>query len=320
MNMTGRLLVWTTLFLLVGCGSVDRMAIGTQARLMEQGSDVVLRERSWEWFRQSTPPTLQLLEGLLIQDPRNLVLRRNLVKGYAGHAWAVSETLAWEERVRDLERRPAQAEALDLYARALSHGWAYLAQKGVSKDELLRSSDEEITGLLDRQLGEDDRLALLYTGHAWGSAIQLNTGDLALVAQVPKVKAVFDWICKRWPDIERGFCPLFYAQYEVSRPKMLGGNPARGEEIFQEYFRRQPHNLLARVLRLQVAVVPSGDEEEYRAEMDKLESGLADFERLLSPTAGPNTSSFAGHPDFNLYNAIARKRFELMRANEKLLF
>lgn len=305
---------------LVGCGSVDRMAIGTQARLMEQGSDVVLRERSWEWFRQTTPPTLQLLEGLLIQDPQNLVLRRNLVKGYAGHAWAVSETLAWEEKVRDLDQRPAQAEALDLYARAQSHGWAYLAQKGVGKDQLLKASDAEIVQLLDEQLGEDDRLALLYTGHAWASSIQLKSDDLGLVAQLPKVKAVFDWVCQRWPDIERGFCPLFYAQYEISRPKMLGGNPVRGEEIFQEYFRRQPQNLLARILRLQVAIVPAGDEVGYQDEMSKLEALFADFDRLRVPSAGANTSSFAAHPEYNLYNAIARKRFELLRANQKLLF
>jgi hypothetical protein len=312
---------WGAMVLVIGCGSVDRMAIGTQARLMEKGSEVVLRERNWEWFRQTTPASLQMLEGLLVQDPQNLVLRRSLVKGYAGHAWAVSETLAWEERLLDTSAKPHLVEALDLYARALSHGRAYFAQKGLSWDELLKTPEDKLQARLSEAFSEDDRFAVLYTGHAWASSVQLNATDIALVSQVPKVKGLFDWVCHRWPDIEQGFCPLFYAQYELSRPKMLGGNPLRGEEIFQEFFKRHPKNLLGRVLRLQFAIIPAGDEDAFRIEADVLNKEFADFDRLKVPAGNvAPTSSYATSPQLNLYNAIAHKRWELMNKNRKHLF
>lgn len=295
----------TALLALTGCSSMTKMALRSQAPLFEGGSKTLEEERSWEWFREATPGNIQFMETMLGQDPENHILRRTLIKAYAGYGYGVFETLALREQILSLEEREFEGRARDMYRRALAHGEIYFGQKGVR----FQVNDEEaLQKSLKKNLSKDDFVSLIYFAQAWGGLINLQKSDMGLVSQVPKVKLLFDFVCKQVPDIEQGVCALFYAQYEASRPRMLGGNPELGKTLFEKFIEKFPEHQLARLNYLQFSVLPRMDEEAFGQVEKELERGFAAWE------------TGSGAKRLNLYNAIAKKRWDIIKSNKKSLF
>jgi hypothetical protein len=296
-------LALASLTALLGCSTIGKMAIRGQARTFERVAISTNSEGDWEWFREATPANLQLLEGLVKNVPSNDVLRRTLIRGYAGYAYAVFETLAWEEQILDAEERPWEERARAHYARALEHGKHYFLRGGIKWGELLATDDREMRARMDQAFNDDDLGAVLFTAQAWAGLINLKKSDVGLVAQLPRARALFDWVCQRQPAIENGACPLFYAQYELSRPKFLGGDPEKGAALFSDYARKHPHHLLARVNRMYYALLPRDEGEEFAREAAE----------LARAPAGKDT-------DLNLFNAIARRRLLILNRHRAKLF
>lgn len=277
------------------CSTIGKLAIRGQSRAFERAAKASDQEKDWEWFREATPGNLQLMEGLLSQDPVNQVLRRTLIRGYAGYGYAVFETLAWEEQILGADERPWETRARRHYARALEHGKTYFEKAGMEWSELLASSEDQLAQRLDKTFSRDDEVAVLFTAQAWVGLVNLTKSDVALLAQLPRARALFDWVCARRPGLEHGACDLFYAQYALSRPRLLGGDPVKGEEIYRKFIEKNPQHLLARINHMYFSLAPRGEEEEFKREMLSIkESKLAD------------------DPELNLYNAIALRRWSIL--------
>jgi len=289
--------------LLGGC-SLTRMAINTQAPLLEKGAEALKAERSWQWFKEATPGNIQLIEGLLSQDPDNEILQRSLIRSYAGYSYLVFESELIPEQIDGGDDKPMSERAIGLYRRALKYGEKYFANRGV---DCKQESEAKLREQLEKNVRDEDMPALAFFAQAWGASINLQKQNMALLAELPRVKFLFDFVCARRPDIEQGMCPLFYAQYEASRPRMLGGNPELGREMFLNFLQKNPSHLLARVSYLQYSVIARLDEDEFAKE------GLA-LERLLQAWR----TGDAG--ELNLLNATAEKRWELLKARKAKIF
>ncbi len=294
------------LLLLMSACSLQKLAIRASAPVFMKSSDGITKERNWEFFRASAPANIKLLELLWEQDPGNTALLGVLVKSYAGYAFAVPETLAFEDELNGVEESHARRDAITFYTRALDLGLRYLSEHNVSRTDLL-GNEEELTRKLSA-LDKEHAVPLLYTAQAWGSLINLQRDNIALIAQVPKVKLIFDRVCELDPKIEHNVCDIFYAQYEASRPKMLGGNPERGEELFREAIRKNPQNLLIRMSFIQYLIIPAMDPEKYEREASALRAELAKWDDLTRDNL-ENTSPYRGAPELNLFNSIAKRRF-----------
>jgi hypothetical protein len=245
------------------------------------------------------------METMLSQDDGNQVLRRTLVKAYAGYAYGVFETLMIPELIEGSDEKPQMQRALGLYQRALGHGRKYFAHKEVHFD--VQDEAAFVESLRDN-VGEKDIGALAFFAQAWAAIINLHKQDMVLVSQLPRVKLVFDHVCGVKPDIENGLCPLFYAQYEASRPRMLGGNPELARELFQKFIQKSPAHLLARVSYLQFSVIPRLDEDEFVKVGRELDAAIA------LAKAEP------GNEDLNLLNAIGQERWLLLKKYQKKIF
>lgn len=300
-----------------GC-SLQKLALRSSTPIFENSSNALVKEGNWNYFSQATPGNLKLLELLWDQDKDNTRLQGILVKGYAGYAFAVPETLYFEDVLTDKEESEAKKEAIYFHTKALDLGVSYLEKKGIKKEELL-SSDESLLVKKLNKLDEDDFVALAYLGQAWGSLINLQKDNVALVSQVPKVKLLFDRVCREKPDFENNMCDLFYAQYEASRPKMLGGNPEKGKALFLEAIKKSPYNQLIKLNYLQYVVLPGFDEEAYEEMAKVLKAEFKDFDNLGRETLS-NLSPYKDHVELNLYNGIAKKRFEIIEKNKKNIF
>lgn len=304
---------------LVGCSSMQKMAVRNISPLFIEGSNLLTTERSWELFRESAPGNLKFLETIYLQDKSNHELLATLVKGYAGYAYAVPETLAMGDRLEGLEESPHQKYAIAIYTKSMDYGMDYLQHKGIKRRDLLETDEKALLKLLNEKLNKKDHSAVLFTAQSWGSLINLQQDNVALVSHVPKVKLLFDWVCQKDPDFENGVCDIFYAQYEASRPRMLGGNPEKAKQLYAEAIRKRPRHLLMRLGLIQYSLLPAFDQEAYEKESVVLREEFAKWEDINRDSLEDN-SEYKAVEHLNLFNAIARKRFELIEKNKKRIF
>ncbi len=312
----------TLMFLLsltIGCGSIQRLGVRTMSPILKEGGELLTHERNWDFFKDSTPANLKFLELLYLQDQNNLKLLSLLIKGYAGYAYAVPETLLFEEELKGNDGSHWKRETLDFYTRAFDYGLSYLEKQDITSESLLNLEESKLLALLQKELNEDDLVSVLYFAQSWGSLIQQQKDNVALVAQVPRVKVLFDWVCGIQPNIEHGVCDIFYAQYEASRPKMLGGDPVKAEELYLSAIKKRPHHLLIRLGYIQYLLIPSYDQEKYEAIAKDLVVEFLRWEDLNREQL-KNTTDYKDDHHLNLYNAIAKKRFEIVEKNKNTIF
>jgi hypothetical protein len=314
-----KLLALCSVLILIGCSSVKKVALRGAAPLFVDGTEKLTLERSWDFFKDSSPGNLKFLETLYLQDPDNLSLLAMLVKGFAGYAYGVPETLAFEDELSGNESLAHKKNALHLYTRAFDYGMIYFEKKGIDRKKLIENSDDQLLDILNRKMQKSDLVAVLFTAQSWASLINLQKDNIALVSLVPKVKTLFDWVCKTSPDIEYGVCEIFYAQYEASRPKMLGGNPEKAIKLYEEAIKKHRQHLLIRVGYLQYSIIPAFDRVRYDVVAKELREEFSKWDDLNRDNL-EDVSEYKTAEKLNLYNAIAQKRFEIIEKYKTKIF
>ncbi len=305
--------------LLNGCSSLQKWAVRRSSPVFDKAADQLTRENSWVFFHNSAPGNLKFIEMVYLTDPDNLNLLPAVIKAYAGYAFAVPETMALQHELLGDNNLFPREQAIRFYTRALDYGTFYLGKKDISKDDILNLDEEKLRKKLKAELDEDDFIALLYFAQSWGSLINLQKDNVALVSQIPRVKVLFDHVCGIKPQIEHNICDIFYAQYEASRPRMLGGNPEKARELFQKAISEHPQHLLMRLTYIQYSLIPAMDEEAYNMEAKILRKEFAEWDSMKRDNL-EDESPYRNHRDLNLYNAIAKKRFEIIEQNKKKIF
>ena len=312
-----RNLFFLFIFLASGC-SLQKVALRGATPIFVKSSDVVMKERSWDFFKDFSPGNIKFLEVLWEEDKENLGLLSALIKGYAGFAFGVSETLAYEDELKGAEESKWRKDALVYYTRSLDFGLLYLKARGISREDLLNLEEALLNKKLQK-LSPEDIPSLLYTAQSRGSLINLQKDNIVLVSLVPRVKILFDHVCQVKPDIDNNVCDLFYAQYESSRPRMLGGNPEKGAKLFLEAINRNPRNLLLRLSYIQYVLIPSMDQEKYEKEAKILKEEFNHWSNLNRDSL-QSVSPYRNAPELNLFNAIAEKRFQIIETYKNKIF
>jgi hypothetical protein len=283
------------------------MIIRSQSGIFEKSSDAMFYENDLDWFAETTPANMKLMETFYWTDPGNIRLLKTLIKAYSGYGYAVLETKALEEEWSGQKTDVEKQKASSFYQRALVYGWNFLADKDIHKKEFMQFSEEEIMKKLSQEIDDDEVEAIFFFAQAWGSLINMNKKDIVLVSELPKVKTLFDFVCKSQPKIQNGACELFYAQFDASRPKMLGGNPEKGRAAFEEFIKKHPKHLLAKANYAQMVLLPGNEADLF----DQLVKDLPENEFIL-PEKRESTQ--------NIFNAIGLRRLNIMKKNKNTLF
>lgn len=290
-----------------GCGTIQKYALRSSTPVFEKSSDNLMKEGNWEFFRAATPGNLKFLELLYLQDKENYKLLSVLIRSYSAYAFTVHETLAIEDQLAGVEDSQAKKDAILFYTRALDYGLAYMKHKGIERKDLLSNDYENLKAKL-KKFEEDDLYALLYTAQSWGSLINLQKDNIVLVSQIPNVKLLFDRACWIKHNVDQNVCDIFFAQYETARPKMLGGDPEKGEAMFIKSINKHPNNLLIRATYILNSVIPAMDAEKYEKQAEIMRTEIAEWEDINRDSL-ESLSPYKNHEDLNLYNSIAKKRF-----------
>lgn len=305
--------------LISSCSSVQKVALRGASPLFENGAQKLTLERDWDFFKDSAPGNLKLLETLYLQDQENLKLLSTLIKSFAGYAYAVPETLAFGDEVSGVDNSIHKRQAVSIYTKAFDYGLEYFHHKGVTRKDILELDEAALKNDFDKKLRRDDFTAILFFAQSWASLINLQKDNIALVSQVPKVKVLFDWVCRQDPEIEYGVCEIFDAQYEASRPRMLGGNPEKAKELYKASIKKNPLHLLMRVGYIQYSILPAFDEDAYNQEAKVLVEEFSKWSDLNRDNL-EDRSEYKTVEHLNLYNAIAKKRFEFIEMNKAKIF
>jgi hypothetical protein len=260
------------------------------------------------------------MEGLLYTDPNNLDLLGSLIKAYAGLGYGVHETIYLEDFYNQAEDSKHLRNAIKSYKRSLGYGLRFLKLIGLDWEQLkLQLNDQEtLMNRLKSQVGLEHREALFFLANAWGGLINLQKKNIRLISTLPFVKAMYDYICTQDPTYHGGSCEIFYGVYESARPKMLGGNPVKGQKHFEKVVELYSFNLLGRINYIQYSLIPSFNQDEFQKQMQYLEDTYNKFRASeLEVTWGEAHNKY---PEVNLYNAIAFKRFLILQKMKTKLF
>lgn len=310
--------------LLVGCSTIRKTGLSIASPMFVDAMPVMEQEGIWVRFKDSTLANLKLAEGLLATDPENEDLLVSAIKGYAGYGYGVYETQYLNDKYAEIDNSEYRIMAINTYLKAFNYGLQLLAIHDIEFDELKQkiNNAEEMERYLESNLSDDNvtREGVLFTAQALGSLINLQRDKMVLVSYLPISKAMFDWVCKKDPEIAHGTCVVFYGSYEAGRPAMLGGNPEKGKDIFLKAIEKYPHNWLMRVAYLENYIVPMMEEDLY-SEQKKV---MGKFSRMFReelirfPEVEPKDAF--KNKQLRIFQAIALKRFEALAKYEEDLF
>lgn len=300
------------------------MAVGTTASLLSKAAYEMETESNWENFKNGVPANLKTIEGLLYIDPENEDLLSALVKGYAAYGFAVHETLYLKDMLLETDKNFHKNQALMYFTKALNYGKRYLKVNGIEFNSFISNANEKnytINSLNDELSGDlRDVETVVFMGQALGSLINLQKNRMTLVAQLPITKSLFDWSCSKRPDVANGICDIYYATYESSRPRMLGGNPAKGKKLFLEAIKKYPDNWLVRMSYIQYYLIPMMDEEGYKDQKFFLRSAKKKHETNVIYNGKNSKDSTFAKARLRFYQALAIKRFDIVNKIEKEIF
>ena len=280
--------------------SIKRMAIGSLADTLSATGDVFASDEDPEFVRDAVPFALKTMESLLVEVPRHRPLLLAACEGFTQYAYAFiqvdAEILESDDYEAAVELR---ARARQMYLRA--------------RDYCLRSLEVEHPGLRARLVAapgdtlkemEEAEIDVLYwTGASWGGAIALGLDQPALVADLPVVRALMDWVL----EIDEGFGDGAIHEVLVvleSVPEAMGGSTERARRHFERAIELSRGRSAGPYVSLATSVsVKNQDRDE--------------FTRLLEQALAIDPNEI---PRLRLANLIAQKRARHLLATVDELF
>jgi hypothetical protein len=321
-SVVGSILLVLFISLFTSCSTVQKIAIGQTGEIVYKASFDQQIENDWQMFSTTLPSNLKLLESFLSQDPQNKNLLASMIKGYAAKGFGIDETRYLKDKFEDKDESIHRERALLSYTRALELGTVYFKASGLDSSLLTNniSTPDKLKKYLNKKLSDDvrDVEVVAYIGQALGGLINLQKSNMRVVAYVPVMKSLFDWSCEKNSKLAYGLCDLFYATYDASRPKMLGGDPLKGKRKFLAAIKKWPSNFLTRVTYIEQYAIPMLDDSEYRVQKLALSPLIQDFNKNKIWTGQALSAPTKKYT--NVYNMIAAKRMSIIEKYEGDIF
>jgi hypothetical protein len=241
---------------LAGCSAVNHVAVLSTADILTLGRGATLNEPDYQLAREAMPAQLKLIETLIVSEPTDRGLRRLAAEGFAGGAFLFLE-----------ETDPARAKSL--YLRGRDHALAALALKPRFASLANKTLDDFETALKSATL--DDVPDLFWTATGWGGYVNLSKDDAAALAELPKVVALMTRVEELEPSFHFAGADMFFGVYYASRPRILGGDPAKAKAAFERVHKAtKGEYLMTHVLNARWYAVAVQDRELFKRLLTKV--------------------------------------------------
>lgn len=270
--------------LMTGC-SMNQLTVRASMPMIEGGMQALYRETDIELANAAFAPNIELLEGMLINDPDNQTLHEYAAQAYYGYAFGFVE-----------DQQPARAAAL--YKRGLNHAQRALQLAGFEKDFINTTLDEFIVEV-DAQ-DEDAIAALFWCASNWAKWIDMNRDSVNAIGQLPKAVALMERVLVLDENYFFASPHVFMGVYHGGRSPMLGGNFALAQHHFDRA-RSQTQNkmLIVNVMQAQYLERQKFDRENFHALLQAVLSAPDDL-----------------YPEQALANVIAKRKARYLLEKE----
>jgi len=247
------LLLMTTLS--SGCSS-RRLAVQATLPLIASQIISMQEERDADLAEKAIPASLKMLEGLAKEDPENVWILQKLAEGFCGYAFSFLE-----------DREPDRASGL--YLRGKNYAFRALeiesngrTWRGLSLDEWSKRL-AEVTPL--------QQPALFWAGQCWGSWLSLNLDSMEAFSSLPRIDALMNRMVTLAPDFHYAGSHLFLGAYYGGRSRMLGGNPDKAKNHFEQALRiTEGKYLLISFLYAKTYAVQNQNQKLFKTQLDKV--------------------------------------------------
>ena len=223
----------TRLLIIIAIISIQACSI---SNLPSNLSRSMMNQEDPELVRTAAPAYLLMLDALVETYPDDedfLLPAARLYGAYAGvFANDEAQTKRMVERSKDYAHR------------ALCE----------SEEDLCLALDQKIDVILaELDDLDEDELDIVYTyASSWASWIQANASDWDAIAQLPKVKILFNWVLAYDPAYDNGTAQIYMGVLESQIPPSLGGRPDLAKAHFDKAIQvSDGKNLMAKVLYAQ---------------------------------------------------------------------
>jgi hypothetical protein len=282
-----KLALLLTALVLQGC--VQTMAIRTMGGIMDFGLEAFNEEGDLKLAEGALGSNLKLVEALIKGDPENPRLLLMAAQGFNAYALAFAED-------DSLER------ARMFYARGRDYAMRVLMQNSKMKEAMNKDLPSFQAALAT--LSKDDVPAVFWTAFGWGSYINITRSDVGVVADLPKVLAMMEFVRQVEPTYYHGGPYLILGSIEGSVPQALGGKPEKAKEYFERALAVNGGKfLLTYVYYAKMYAVQTLNQELFESLLKKVEDASPDI-----------------MPEARLSNAIAKKKARLLREHMNDLF
>ena len=276
------------LFVVSGC-SINKMTVRASMPMIEGGMVALFRESDLQLAHAAFAPNIDLMEGMLVNDPDNQDLRQYVAQAYYGYSYAFVEDV-------DAQR------AGKLYRRGLQHGLYALGLSGL-KISATESTLEDFTKGVEA-LDKDAVPALFWSASCWAKWIDLNRNDVAALGELPRAVILMEKVLSMDENYFMAGPHVFMGVYHGGRSPMLGGNFILATQHFDKARAfNQNRLLLVNVLQAQYL-------ERQRYDRDA-------FHKLLM-LVGEAADDI--YPEQAMINAVAKAKAKLLLEKENEWF
>ncbi len=213
-----------------------KLAVSTQADVMEQAYPVIEAKTDYHFARMSAPANLAQIEGMLAIDPDNQTLLLLATKGFTSYAYGfVEDEMEEAEANGDLEHADeARERARQMYLKAKRFGVHLLELMAPGLSDSMQRDPDKLKQFLESEVTDNSAAAALFwTGSAWGSAINISRDDPTLIADLPMPNTLVG----RAVQLDEGYFNagghMFLGLVNSSRGAAVGGDPQRGKQHFE---------------------------------------------------------------------------------------
>ena len=271
--------------LLTGCSS-RRLAVKVTLPLISSQIISMQEERDADFAEKAIPASLKMLEGLAKEDPENIWILQKLAEGFCGYAFSFLE-----------DNEPDRASGLYLrgkdYAfRALEIQSNGKVWSGLSLDEWSKRL-EEVTPL--------QQPALFWAGQCWGSWLSLNLDSVEALSGLPRIGGMMNRAVELDPEFYYAGPHLFLGAFYGGRSLMLGGNPDKAKNHFEQALKiTEGKYLLISFLYAKIYAVQNQDRNLFKTQLEKVLEASVDVlpeQRLANQIAKRKAAILLGEID-----------------------
>jgi tetratricopeptide (TPR) repeat protein len=238
-----------------GCSS-RRLAVQATLPLIASQIISMQEERDADLAEMAIPANLKMLEGLAKEDPENVWILQKLAEGFCGYAFSFLE-----------DNEPDRASGL--YLRGKDYAFRALEIQNNGKTWKGLSLDEWSKRLVEVTLLQQP--ALFWAGQCWGSWLSLNLDSMEAFSSLPRIDVMMNRAVTLDPNFHYAGPHLFLGAFYGGRSRMLGGNPDKAKNHFEQALRiTEGKYLLISLLYAKTYAVQNQDRKLFEIQLEKV--------------------------------------------------